>query len=36
MLKSKKRSVGEKPFFYQQFEHLSNSVPGTGFYNPHF
>lgn len=35
VLKSKKKSVGEKRFFYEDFEHLSQSVPGMGVYNPH-
>jgi hypothetical protein len=35
MLKTKKRSVGDKSFFYQDIEYLSNSVPGMGIYSPH-
>lgn len=34
-MKSKKITHGEKRFFYENFEHLSNSVPGMGTYNPH-
>lgn len=34
-LKSKKRYEGNKHFFYENTENLSNQVPGMGSYNPH-
>ena len=33
-MKARKKSVGDKPFFYQNFEALSNTHPGMA-YNPH-
>lgn len=34
-LKAKTRYQGDKHFFYQDTEHLSQIVPGMGSYNPH-
>ncbi len=34
-LKAKTRYIGDKHFFYQDTEHLSQIVPGMGSYNPH-
>lgn len=27
--------VGNKRYFYEDTEHVSNGVPGAGFYSPH-
>ena len=34
-MKKKKYSVGEKKFFYEDVEHVSEKIPGAGNYNPH-
>lgn len=34
-MREKKRSVGDKRFYYEETENISGRIPGPGAYNPH-